>query len=157
MTEPAATETTLRRGFVLLAVLGVLATAVELALIRHWNGLVQLVPWFSLAVAAAAIALLVARPTPAAVRVVRVLAGLVMLTALFGVYEHVLANYRAGPLDFRYSATWATMPVTSRWWKAITQTVGPAPDLAPLVLAWSSLCVLFATIGHPGKAASTSA
>ena len=148
----ASTAATLRRALIWLAALGVAGTALELALIRHWNGFIQMIPWISLGVVGAAIVLLVVRPTPAVIRVVRIVAVLVALSAAYGVYEHVLANYHAGPLDFRYSAKWATMSAASRWWTAISETVGPSPALAPLILAWSSLCLFFATIGHPGKA-----
>jgi hypothetical protein len=87
------------------------------------------------------------------VRLVRVLAVAVFLSAGLGVVEHVVANYDAGPLDFRYSAKWATMSAGSRWWAAATESVGPAPALAPLVLAWSSLCLAFATLDHPALSA----
>ncbi len=151
MTDVAAT---LRRCLLLLAALGVVGTAAELALIRHWNGFIQLIPWFSLAVLAVAIVLVMARRQ---VRVARVLAVLVTVSAVFGIYEHVLANYEAGPLDFRYSARWATMSMSSKVWAAVSESVGPAPNFAPLILAWSALCLLFATIrfgtdGRPARA-----
>lgn len=136
----------LRRCLLVLASLGVVATAVELAMLRHWNGFIQQIPWIALGAVSIAIALVAVRPTVATVRVARLIAVLVLLTAGLGIVEHVLANYHAGPLDFRYGNRWATMSSTSRWWAAITETVGPSPSLAPLVLAWSSLCVVFATI-----------
>lgn len=146
------TTSRLRRCLLLLAALGVVATAVELAMLRHWNTFVQLIPWFSLALVAAAIALVVARPSAGRIRVVRVLALVVLLSALFGIYEHTVANYDAGPLDFRYATKWATMSSGSRWWAAFIESVGPSPALAPLVLAWLSLCVVFATLDHPALA-----
>jgi hypothetical protein len=131
---------------------GVVATAVELALSRHWTSPVQFVPWVALAVMVVAIVLLVARPSRRSLLGVRVLAVAVMLTAGFGIFEHVLANYDAAPLDFRYTDRWATMSAPSRWWAAATEAVGPSPTLAPGVLAQSSLCLLFATLGHPALA-----
>jgi hypothetical protein len=86
-------------------------------------------------------------------RVVRGLALAVVLTSAFGIFEHTLANYDAAPLDFRYTDRWATMSTTSKWWTAASQTVGPSPTLAPGVLAQSALCLLFATVGHPGRVA----
>jgi hypothetical protein len=135
-----------------LAALGVVATAVELAMLRHWETFVQLIPWFSLALISAAIGLLAFRPNRHVVRLVRILALVVVLSAGLGIVEHVIANYDAGPLDFRYAARWATMSGTSRWWAAFTESVGPSPTLSPLVLAWSALCLLFATVDHPALA-----
>jgi hypothetical protein len=139
----------LRRCFAGLAAVGIVATAVELALSRHWTSAVQLIPWYALAALAAAFVLLVVRPGRRSLRMVRVLAVLVLLTAAFGIFEHVLANYHAAPLDFRYTARWATMSAPSRWWAAASESVGPSPTLAPGVLAQSALCLLFATLGHP--------
>ena len=149
MRDPA---TGLRRSFAALAAAGLVGTAVELALTRHWTSTVQMIPWAALAVTLVALILLVARPRPATLRVVRILAVLVVLTAGFGVFEHVLANYDAAPLDFRYTTRWATMSASSRWWAAASQSVGPSPTLAPGVLAQSAFCLLFATLGHPALA-----
>lgn len=139
----------LRRGLLALAALGVAGTAVELAMLRHWKGAVQLVPWVALAVLAVALGALALRPGPGTVRLVRALALTVLVIAGFGVFEHVLANYRAAPLDFRYTARWPTMPAGSRWWAAFSGAVGPSPTLAPTILAWASLCLWFATLRHP--------
>jgi hypothetical protein len=147
MEDPAAV---LRRCFLALAAVGAVGTGVELALSRHWTSTIQLIPWFALGATAVALVLLVARPGPRSLRIVRILAVAVVLTAGFGVFEHVLANYDAAPLDFRYTARWATMSTTSRWWTAASESVGPSPTLAPGVLAQSALCLLFATLGHPG-------
>jgi len=132
----------LRTGLLVLAGLAVAGTAVELAMLRHWNGVVQLIPWFALAVVTVAIVLAAGRR----VRLARILAIAVIMVAAVGIYEHTLANYHAGPLDFRYATKWATMSRKSRWWAAFSESVGPSPTLAPLVLAWSSLCVWFATL-----------
>jgi len=151
------TVTQLRRCFLGLAAAGIVGTGVELALTRHWNSAVQLIPWLALGILAVALGLVVARPGPKAVRAARVLVVLVVVTAAFGVFEHVLANYDAGPLDFRYASTWATMTATSRWWAAFTESVGPSPTLAPGVLAQAGACVLFATLGHPALTSGTAA
>ena len=47
------------------------------------------------------------------------------------------------------SGTLDTMSSTTRWWKAVTKSVGPSPMLAPAVLVQASLCLLFATRRHP--------
>ncbi len=143
----------LRRGFILLAVLGVVGTAVELAMERHWKTAVQLIPWYTLGVIAVGGVLLVARPRRATVWTVRVLMLLVFASAAFGVYEHVCANYDAGSLDFRYSARWATMSTAAKWWVAANNGVGPSPPLAPAVLAQAALCLGLATMHHPALSA----
>jgi hypothetical protein len=144
-----------RRGFLTLAGLSVAGTAVELAMLRHWDGFVQLIPWVCLALLTAALAALVTRPGPGTIRLVRVVATVVLLGAALGVFEHVLANYRAAPLDFRYTARWPAMSARSRWWAAFSGAVGPSPALAPAILAWAALCVWFATLHHPATVGSS--
>jgi hypothetical protein len=139
----------LRRGLIALAVLGVAGTAVELAMERHWKSTVQLIPWFTLAVIAVGVVLLVVRPAAGRVRLVRVLMVVVFASATFGVFEHVSANYDAGPLDARYSKRWATMSTFDRWRAAATHAVGPSPPLAPAVVAQAALCLGLATLHHP--------
>ena len=41
------------------------------------------------------------------------------------------------------------MSSVAQWWEAITGGVGPAPVLAPGVLAEISLALLIATLRHP--------
>lgn len=135
----------MRLGVVGLAVAGILGAAAELATARHWKQPVQLVPWVALGVLAVAVALLAVFRWRAVV-VVRVLAVLVLLTSAFGVYEHVAANYDAGPLDGRYSETWAQLPLTTQLWYAASMTVGPAPPLAAGVLGYAAALVLLGTV-----------
>jgi len=137
----------LRRCFLGLGAASIAATGIELALTRHWTSAVQLIPWYALGALTFALVLLLVRPNPRTVRAAQVLTVLVMLTALVGIYEHVLANYRAAPLDFRYTDRWSTMAASSRWWAAISQSVGPSPTLAPAALAEAAICLLFATLG----------
>ena len=62
------------------------------------------------------------------------------------IFEHVRENHDAGPLNRHYSATWDTRSAASQWWLAATKRVGPAPPLAPAVLAESALALLLATV-----------
>ncbi len=137
-----------RRALLTLAGAGVAGTALELAMIRHWNSPVEMIPWAVLAALAAGIAVAARRPSPWAVRAVRWLAIVVALTAVFGVARHVMANYDAAPLDVRYTVRWASMSTPSRWWAALTQSVGPSPTLAPLVLAQAAACLWLGTFAH---------
>ncbi len=63
-----------------------------------------------------------------------------------GVYFHVLSNYDAGILDFRYTAAWPTMSDLDRWWLAATGGVGPTPPLAAASLSFAALLVLLASV-----------
>jgi hypothetical protein len=138
----------LRGSLAALTALGIVGTAFELATLQHWNGAMQLVPWAALAVLATALALH-ARPAarPPQTRLVRALALVVLATSVFGVMEHALVNYDAGPLDQRFASTWDALSVWLRWWYAITKTVGPAPTLAPGMLGQAAATLILATIG----------
>lgn len=139
----------LRGALVALAGLGVVGTGIELAMDRHWRGFEQLIPWVAVAAGAIALVLLLAKPGVPAVWTVRLLALAILVIAVVGVWRHTVANYHAGPLDFRYEKTWATMSSLRRWWTAFSKTVGPAPTLAPGVLVQVGLALLFATWRHP--------
>jgi hypothetical protein len=134
-----------------LGVAGAGGTAVELAMSRHWNGMAQKTPWLALALVAVAFTLIVVRPNRERLWLARGLAVVVAVAALFGVWQHVRENRNAGPLDFRYAATWDSLSSADQWWKAFSKTVGPAPTLAPGVLAEAALCALAATAWHPAE------
>src|SRR5262249_12121153 len=118
-------------------------------------GFIQLIPWYTLAVVAAALLLVVAFPGPAVLRLVRALMVAAAVSAFFGVYEHVRENYRAGPLDFRYTDRWPTMSTASQVWAAVSKAVGPAPTLAPLVLAQAAVLLFCAPLCHPSLSGSS--
>jgi hypothetical protein len=139
----------LRRGLLWLAGLTTLGLAVELAAERHWTQPIQLVAWGALGAVSAAIALLARPPSRRAVQLARILAVAVLLSAVLGVGAHVYANYDSGALDRRYSDSWDSLSETTRWWLALSKTVGPAPPLAPGALAQAGLSLLLATLHHP--------
>jgi hypothetical protein len=141
--EPQDTALLVRRGLVALTVVGILATAFELATERHWNGVIQLIPWMALAVLTVATALQLI-PGGRGLVAARVLALIVLAAAVYGVIDHVLVNYSSGALDQRYADTWDTLPAVEQWWYAATKTVGPAPTLAPGVLGQTALLLLLA-------------
>jgi hypothetical protein len=147
--EPFDTATALlvRRGLVALTVLGILATAFELATEQHWNTLDQLIPWLALAVLTVATALVLI-PGGRGVVAARVLSLLVLGASAYGVVDHVLVNHAAGALDQRYADSWDSLPAVEQWWYAATKTVGPAPTLAPGVLGQSALLLLLATLAR---------
>ncbi|HKF00437.1 MAG TPA: winged helix-turn-helix domain-containing protein [Actinomycetes bacterium] len=147
----------LRDGMIALAAVNTVGTAVELASLRHWKSAVQMIPWVSLAVLTVGIALLVLARGRTAIRLVRLITVLVAASSVIGVLDHIEANYRTGPLDFRYSQRWAAMSAAERWWAALSKSVGPAPSFAPAVLAIAAVCLFFATLNHPALRAAQAA
>lgn len=147
----AATDdaSVLRRSLIGLVVIAMCGLTAELLVERHWGTPVRLVPWFALVALAYAALLLMRRPTAAAVRRARLLAGAVMIAAAVGVALHINENYVAGPLDQRYEQLWAGMSELERWWAAFSKAVGPAPTFAPAALALVALVLLIATQRHP--------
>jgi hypothetical protein len=139
----------LRRGLLALAALTTAGIAVELAVERHWTQPGQLIAWAALALLLLAIGLLARRHGPGQVRIARALASTVMLISLVGVWQHIAANYDAGPLDFRYADVWDNLSELTRWWLAVSKTVGAAPPLAPGALAQAAIAVLLASIAQP--------
>jgi hypothetical protein len=146
---PDRTATTLRRGLLGLAGAGVLGTAVELAITRHWEAPAQIIPWVALGCVTAAILGLVTSPNRSTVTTGRWTGLLLAATGLYGVIDHVATNVSAGPLDAQYGARWDSMTTVAHWWAAANGGVGPAPTLAPAVLAQIGLCLALATLGHP--------
>ena len=139
----------LRRGLLWLGALTTVGIGVELAVEHHWSTPSQQLAWAALGVVALALALLVGTPSRTSVRVARGLAIVVMVSAAWGIWAHVEANYDAAELDFRYADSWASLPEATRWWLAASKTVGPSPPLAPGALAQAALCTFFATLRHP--------
>ncbi|MCC7370769.1 MAG: hypothetical protein IT306_20275 [Chloroflexi bacterium] len=141
----------LRRGFLGLGTVTTLALAIELAAERHWTQPVQWIAWAALGLALAALGLLLGRASSGRVLAARVLAAVVVVSALLGVWEHVASNYDAGELDQVYGPRWETLPASSRWWLAMSKSVGPSPPLAAGALAQVGACVLLATLRHPAR------
>jgi hypothetical protein len=143
------TVSLLRRGLLGIAALTTLGIAGDLAVERHWTSPAQLIPWGALVLIGVSVGLLLGHPSAGRVRLAQLLAVIVVLTAVVGIWEHIYGNYEAGLLDYRYFSTWETMSRSSRWWLALTKGVGPSPPLAPGALAEAALCVLLATLRSP--------
>ncbi len=143
------TATLLRRSVLLLALVGLVGAGVELVFLRHWKAATQLIVWPTLVALAVGFVLLVRRPSRRSVVWARRLAVAVALVAVVGVVLHALANVDAGPLDRVFATRWSEMSAIEQWWEAVTGGVGPAPVLAPGVLAEVSLALVIATLRHP--------
>lgn len=149
-TRATSTETRLRRGLLWLGALTTFGLALELIAEGHWKG-AQLIAWGALALAAVALALLIGQPPSWRIRVARALAVLVVTSAALGIWQHILGNHEAGPLDFRYAQTWDGMSALAQWWTAARKGVGPSPPLAPGALALVGGCVLLASSRLPAQ------
>lgn len=145
----ADTATILRRSMLGLAAAGILATALELATLRHWTTTTQLIPWFVLGVLAIGVLVLVVGPSPGMIRVVRTIALVAAISGLYGLYIHVQSNYDAAILDYHYTDRWPNMSLISKLWAASTGQVGPSPVMAPAVLSQCAICLALATFRHP--------
>lgn len=141
----------LRLGLLAIAALGVVGTAVELALGRHWGGFWQWMPWPAVVATGCATVALAVRPTARNVRLARAIGTVVIAVAVLGVARHVVGNYETAPLDAVYGPKWETMSRVGRWWAASGGEVGPAPPLAPAALAMTALCVMLSTWRHPAR------
>lgn len=139
----------LRLALLALGALSAAGAVAELAMERHWGDFIKLIPWFAVGAIVVALLLVLVKPSRAGIQVARIICVLVAGATLFGVYEHVAENHKAGALDFRYAEKWDSMSSFSQWQKAATKTVGPAPVLAPGVLIAAGLCVVAATWEHP--------
>lgn len=140
----------LRRGLIGLAALTTGGIAADLAVERHWREPIQLIPWAAVALLASAIVLLLRARRTRTVHVARAAAALVVLASAAGVFEHVAANYAAGAFEPPDANVWAQMSEVTRWWLALTRSIGVAPPFAPGALGEAGLSVLLATIGDSG-------
>ena len=143
------TATVLRRGVLALTGFVILGTAIELVFLRHWATTTALIVWPVMVALAVAFVAMLRWPSPRVVRVVRAVALVATAFAVVGVGFHVAENLDAGPLDRAFATTWDSMSAFDQWIAAITGAVGPAPTLAPGVLAQMGLGLVLATIRHP--------
>ena len=86
----------IRWALLLLTVLGLVGTAVQLALERHWAAPWQIAPWAALGGITVALIVLLYSTNSAAVKLARIIAVVVLLVALVGVWQHFSANLDHG-------------------------------------------------------------
>ncbi|WP_327088442.1 hypothetical protein OIE66_40010 [Nonomuraea sp. NBC_01738] len=130
--------TMLRRGLLAVIALGIAGAAFELATERHWQNLQQLFPWAALLLLSASWVMLALDRYH---RAVAPIALAVLAISAFGIYAHLNANHAAGFMD----TSWESLSPLTQWWYALTKSVGPAPPLAPGMLAQSALLVWLLT------------
>jgi hypothetical protein len=135
-----------RRALTLVGLAAVLGALTELAMLRHWQGPAQLVPWAVLAVLLLGAVAWLVRRTAGTARTVRVAAVVSVLGSAYGVYEHVLANLRAGAVDARFAGSWESMSGAAQLWAATSGAVGPSPVLVPGTMGLAGVLLWLAVL-----------
>jgi hypothetical protein len=133
-------DATLHRLLLAILTIGVLGTLTELGLLEHYEEPLQLVPVTLLSLAIPVIAWCWARPSPAALRTLRVLMTLFVVGGLIGVYQHYSGN-----VEFELEM-YPSRAGFELFWEAIK---GATPALAPASLSWLGLLGLAYTFHHP--------
>src|SRR4051794_5002931 len=134
------TESRLRLWLMLLAAAVFPGTIVELILERHYDKLMQFVPFVLCVAAFFTLALVIVKATPLTIWAMR----LVMLTmfpvTLLGMWQHLDGN-----MDFQRDIR----PNAGTWELLSNAIHGAAPLLAPGILALAAGVALIATYRHP--------
>lgn len=136
----------LRRGLLALAALGVLGTIVELAILRHWDNAIELIPWVCLAFAGATVVALASRPSRRSVLWARWVGLAVAAAGAYGLIIHVSANMNAAILDGTVGPTWEGLSIWRQLWLASTGGVGPAPPLSAASITPTGLALALADL-----------
>lgn len=132
----------LRRVLLALALLGVLATATELALIGHWGSTARVIPWGLLLLAGATLLLAAWKPGVRTLRSLQVALVIVALGSGVGVLEHAAGNL-ATTREVADGAALAPKELV------LGTLTGGAPALAPGILVQVALLGLAFTYRHP--------
>jgi hypothetical protein len=130
----------LRRFLLGLAAFICVGTMVELALAKHWEGPIQLLPFLLAALSLVTIGAVFLAPTQRRLRLLRWITAITLAGSLFGVFEHVEHNIEFA-LEIRPNAA-----VGDVFWEALA---GGNPLLAPGILAFMAVLALAATYYHP--------
>ena len=129
------------RGMLLALLLaGMLGTAAELCLLRHFEKIPQRIPLVVLGAGTLSGAALLLRPGRAALRLFQAVMGTALAAGLLGVCLHLQGN-----AEFERERS-PSLEGAALLWKSLR---GATPALAPLALAQLGLLGLVATYRHP--------
>lgn len=131
----------------LLVVISILSVALALAYERHWEEFWQLAPWATLVLSGLALAALVLRTSRATIRIARIVAVLVLVSALLGTWRHFDHNYSTAVLDQDYSNRWEEMSVVDRVWTVANGSAGHVPVPAAGALVPVGVTLWMTTLG----------
>jgi len=129
-----------RRVLLAILVLGLIGSGVELLLLKHTDGLWQLVPLFQIGVALVVLGWHAVAPGPASLRALQVLMAMFLLSGIAGVLLHYRGNM-AWELE--------RMPGTGGWELFRRAVRGATPALAPGAMLQLGLVGLLYTYRHP--------
>lgn len=130
----------LREILLIIAGLAAAGTMIELALIGHWHGPFQLIPW-AVAYSTIAAAWATAPPTNRTrLHVARILATTNIAACVYGSYLHLDANYQ---IAAEVNPAASTANLLGR------AAQGRIPLLAPLFFTLPCLLIILATWRHP--------
>jgi hypothetical protein len=121
-----STLQTIRRFLLAILVAGMTGTGVELVLLQHDEGAIQLVPLALLGLGLASVAWHVLRPAAASVLAVRIVMAAFVTAGLAGIYFHYRAN-----VEFQLE-TDPSLAGAALFWRVLAAKVPPA--LAPAVM-----------------------
>lgn len=124
--NPASTLQIVRRFLLVILLTGMTGTAVELVLLEHDEGAIQLIPLALLALGLASVAWHAIRPAPASGRAVRIVMAAFVIAGFAGVYFHYRAN-----VEFQLE-TDPALAGAALFWRVLAAKVPPA--LAPAVM-----------------------
>ena len=137
---PNSIESRLRLWLLLLVAAVYPGTVVELILEKHYDKLLQFIP-FALCIAAfLTVALVIVRAAPLTICMMRGVMFVTLPTTLFGMWEHLDGN-----MDFQREIR----PNAGTWEQLNNAIHGAAPLLAPGILALAAGVALIATYRHP--------
>ncbi|MDE2901399.1 MAG: hypothetical protein OXP73_00065 [Chloroflexota bacterium] len=137
----------LRGAMAFLVVISILSVAVALAYERHWEEFWQLMPWATLVLSGLALVALVLRTSQATIRIARMVAVLVLVAALLGIWRHFDHNYVTAVMDQDYADRWGEMPVVERVWTVANGSVGHVPVPAAGALVPVGVTLWMTTLG----------
>ncbi|MDE2768857.1 MAG: hypothetical protein OXO54_09460 [Chloroflexota bacterium] len=138
---------TLRGAMAFLVVISILSVAVALAYERHWEEFWQLMPWAALVLSGLALVALMLRTSRATIRIARIVAVLVLVAALLGIWRHFDHNYVTAVMDQDYADRWGEMPVVERVWTVANGSVGHVPVPAAGALVPVGVTLWMTTLG----------
>jgi hypothetical protein len=124
--NPASTLQIVRRFLLVILLTGMTGTAVELVLLEHDEGAIQLIPLALLALGLASVAWHAIRPAAASGRAVRIVMAAFVIAGFTGIYFHYRAN-----VEFQLE-TDPALAGAALFWRVLAAKVPPA--LAPAVM-----------------------
>ena len=140
----STTVDAIRRFLLGLLLLGLVGTAAELVLLRHYDGACQLIPLTLIALALLVIGWHLRRPGAASVHALQVTMTAFIVAGVIGVFLHYQGN-----LEFQME-TDRTQHGSALFWKVMRAEAPPA--LAPGVMTQLGLLGLIYAFRHPAAA-----